>query len=80
MAGHKTTVEPLYCGYHGTTAACLDYRSIRISEASGIFPVGVAIHTCAVEYNEGAFCRALPCCTLARNADQRLELYEPIPL
>ena len=37
------TVEPLYCRHHGTTAVGPDYRSVRISEASGIFPVGVAM-------------------------------------
>ena len=47
---------------------------IRISEASGIFPVGVAMHTRAVE----ARSRALPCCTLAKKADQRLQLCEPM--
>ena len=49
------TVEPLYCGHHGTIAACPDYRGVRILEASGIFPVGVAMHTHAVECYEGAF-------------------------
>ena len=32
-----------------------DYRGIRISEASSVFPVGVAMHTRAVERYEGAF-------------------------
>ena len=44
----------IYCGHHGTTAACLDYRGVCISENSGIFLVGVAMHTHAVEYYEGA--------------------------
>ena len=49
------TVEHLYCGYHGTTAVCPDYRGVRISEVSGIFSVGVAMHTSVVECYEGAF-------------------------
>ena len=51
----QITVEPLYCGHHGTTAVCLDYRGIRISEASSIIPVGVVMHTRAVECYEDAF-------------------------
>ena len=49
------TVELLYCRHHGTIAACLDYRGIRISEASSIIPVGVAMHTRAVECYEDTF-------------------------
>ena len=30
-----STVEPLYCGHHGTTTACPDYKGNRILEASG---------------------------------------------
>ena len=33
------TVEPRYCEHN---AVCRYYRGIRISEVSGIFPVGVA--------------------------------------
>ena len=39
----------LYCGHHGTTAVCPSYRDVHISEASGVFPVGVAIYIHAVE-------------------------------
>jgi len=46
------TVEPRYCEHN---AVCRDYRGVRISEVSGIFPVGVAMHTRAVECYEGAF-------------------------
>ena len=46
----RTTVEP-----HGTTVKCPDYRGVHILEASGIFPVGVAIHTRGVECYEGVF-------------------------
>ena len=69
------TVEPLYCGHHGTTTACLDYRGIHISEASSVFPVGMAMHPCCWLRS-----RALPCCTLARKADQRPVLYIPVLL
>ena len=43
------TVEPLYCGHQfmGLTTAC-----VRISEASGVFSVGVAMRT---QRYEGAF-------------------------
>ena len=41
--------------YIADTATCLDYRGVRILEAFGVFPVGVAMHTHAVECNEGAF-------------------------
>ena len=43
------------CGHHGTITVCLDYRGVCISEASGIVPVGVAMHTHAVESYKGAF-------------------------
>ena len=69
------TVEPLYCGHHGTTTACPDYRCIHISEASSVFPVGMAMHPCCWLHS-----RALPCCTLARKADQRPVLYIPVLL
>ena len=49
------TVEHLYCGHHETTTACLDYKGVRILEASGIFPVGMAMHNHAVEHYEGVF-------------------------
>ena len=52
---NSSTVEPLHCRHHGTTAGCQDYRGICISEASGIFPVGAAMDTRAVECYEGAF-------------------------
>ena len=51
----RTTVEPLYCVHYGTTVKCPDYRGVHILEASGIFPVGVAMHTRAVECYEGVF-------------------------
>ena len=73
-------MEPLYCGHHGTIAACLDYRGVHISEASGIFLVGEGMHTHAVECYEGMRPRALPSCMLVRKADQRLELCEPMVL
>ena len=41
-------MELLYCGHHGTTAACPEYRGVRTSEASGVFPVGVATRTFAL--------------------------------
>ena len=43
------------CGHYGTITVCPDYRGVRISEASGIVPVGVAMHTHAVESYKGAF-------------------------
>ena len=46
-----------------------DYRGVRISQASGIFLVGVAMHFLLLSAN-----------TLARKADQRLELCEPMLL
>ena len=33
----------------GTTTACLEYRDVRISEASSIYHLGVAMLTHAVE-------------------------------
>ena len=69
------TVEPLYCGHHGTTTACPDYRGIHISEASSVFLVGMPMHLCCWLRS-----RALPCCTLARKADQRPVLYIPVLL
>ena len=48
-------MKPLYCGHHGTTNVCPDYRDARISEASGVFLVGVAMYTRAVECYEGTF-------------------------
>ena len=47
---------------------CPDFRGVRISEASGIFSVGVAMLSSAMK----AQSRDLPCCTLVRKADQRL--------
>ena len=41
---------PSNAGTIGTTAVCPEYGGICISEASGIFPVGMAICTCAVEH------------------------------
>ena len=55
LQSFDTTVEPLYCGHHGTIAACPDKRGVCISKASGIFLVGVAMHTHAVECYKGAF-------------------------
>ena len=52
---HTYTVEPFYCGHHGNTTACPSYRGIRILEASGVFLVGIIMHTHAVERYEGAF-------------------------
>ena len=74
------TVEPLYYGHHGTTAVCPDYRGVHISEASGILPVGVAMHTRVLLSATKARSRALPCCMLTRKADQRLVLCEPVLL
>ena len=34
---------------------CVWIRGVRILEASGIFSVGMVMHTCAVECYEGAF-------------------------
>ena len=46
-------------------------------EASGIFQVGVAM--CTVLLNATKVCsKALPCCGLARKADQRLVLCVPV--
>lgn len=56
----------------GTTAVCPEYRGICI----GIFPVGVALRTCAIELHS----RALPCCALVRKASQRLVLCAPVLL
>ena len=57
------TVEPLYCGHHGTTTACPRcpyFEGFRcISGRCGI----ACSHS-----------RALSCCMLARKADQRLVL------
>ena len=74
-----STVDPLYCRHHGTTAVCPDYRDIRISEASGIFPVGVPMDTVLLSATK-VHSRALPCWMLARKADQRLELCKPMLL
>ena len=49
------TVKPLYCRHHETTAVCPDYRGVCISEASGIFMVGVANASHAVECYKVAF-------------------------
>ena len=54
------------------------FRGFRYN--SGIFPVGVIIHTRAVECYKDAHSRSLPCCTLARKADQRLVLCIPVLL
>ena len=43
---------------YGTTTACPDYRGVRISEASGVFPVGVAMHSRAVECLASPLARA----------------------
>ena len=40
------------------TAVCLDGGGVCILEASGIFPVGVTMHTCAVEHHKAACCQA----------------------
>ena len=53
----------------GTSTVCSEYRDVCILEASGIFPVGVAMHTHAVELYEGTS-RTLPCYTLVRKAKQ----------
>ena len=62
-----------------TTAACPYYRGVHISEASGIFPVGVAMHPMLLSAMK-VCSRALPCCMLARKADQRPDLCEPMLL
>ena len=45
MAPSMFTLEPSNVDTIVTTAACLEYRGVHISEASGIFLVGVAMHT-----------------------------------
>ena len=59
----RNTVELLYCRHHGSTAVCLEYRGVRILEASGIFMVGVAVKVHS---------RVPLCCTLAGNASASL--------
>ena len=39
----------------GTTSNCPYYRGVPTSEFSSIFPVGMAMRTCAVEHFEGVF-------------------------
>ena len=39
----------------GTTSNCPYYRGVPTLEVSGIFPVGVAMHTRLVEHFEGTF-------------------------
>ena len=39
---------------------CPEYRGICVLEASGIFPVGLTMHTCAVECYEGVGMPAIP--------------------
>ena len=39
----------------GDTVACSEYRGLRISEASGIFLIGVAMCTRAVERYKAVF-------------------------
>ena len=39
----------------GTTTVCTEYGGFHISDASVIFPVGVAMRTLAVECYESAF-------------------------
>ena len=52
---------------HGTTAEGPEYRGVCSSEASGIFQVGVVMHTHAVEryadvYISGRRSNAYSCC------------------
>lgn len=58
-------------------AACLEYGDICISEASGIFLVGVAMCICAVEHAMNPPSRALHCFMLVGRANQRLVLCVP---
>ena len=61
---------PSNVGTIGTTAVCPEYRGICISEASGIFPVGMANCTCAVEHYKPslAVCWQEEACTMCTSA------------
>ena len=48
-------------------------RGVSTAEASGIFLVGVAMHSRAVEHYEGTS-RALCCCSLARKTNGKVIL------
>ena len=47
--------NPSNLGQHGDHDVCPKYRGVHIFDASSIFLVGMAMHTCAVEHYESAF-------------------------
>ena len=53
-------------------------RGVPTLEPSGIFSVGMAMHTRAVERYKGAVPDPLPCYTMARKDNQWLELCVPV--
>ena len=62
----------------GTTTASPEYRGVHILEDSGVFPVGVAMCTHAVERYKGVF-QSPPLYTM-RKGNQRLLLCISVPL
>ena len=59
-----------------TAVVGLEYRSICLLEASGVFPVGMAVFMLFSTMKPCS--RVLTCCMLARKANQRLVLCVPM--